>query len=532
VSEKQEVIEARREASGWEAALRDHWVTALLVVSAFAVCWMNLAKGHIWGDDFALYIGQAAAVTDFNLDAVVRSNVYAIEYSSWSTFSPVAYPWGYPLLIAPLYAIWGINYGAFQLLQCVFFAAFVGLLHRIFVPRVRPVAGTLLVLLIGSSVVYVGWAQSVTADFPFIAFVALTLLLLDRARRAGISNGVGLRLLVLLGLVAAFATNIRREGIVLFFAIAVVQLAALVSDRLEIEKQTRPRFWRNLPLKRLATPYVAGLALIGAFEAIFPGPFANSYSGTGLGQLRGNSIWFRDVLAQIVGLTDVGTPSLRYGGSEILAKWMLSVFLIAAVIGIVARLIRGWREDAAIAGYLAAVIVIVGSLPFHEVRYLFTIVPFLIYFAYQGVREAVRLAAFRIPQRQVLASVTASLFILALLVPNVADLRHRTGIRLGHDTYVMWGPADPSAEEMFARVRSVVPEGDVVAFFRGRAMTLLGERQGLYLTVLDQILERADWYAMQKNSTYSQYALGDAEAAVNGITSVWENNRFVLWKVP
>ena len=96
----------------------------------------------------------------------------------------------------------------------------------------------------------------------------------------------------------------------------------------------------------------------------------------------------------------------------------------------------------------------------------------------------------------------------------------------------MWGPADPAAEQMFAKVREIVPEGDVVAFFRGRAMTLLGERQGLYLTVLDQILERSDWYVMEKNSTYSQYALSAEEADANGITRVWENNRFVLWKVP
>lgn len=527
-----EAATASRGRTGWGAFILEHWPSALIALGVFTICAWNLAEGHDWGDDFALYIGQAAAITEFDLDPVVQSNIYAIENSSWSSFSPVAYPWGYPLLLAPLYAIWGINYSVFQVVQCLFFAAFAGLLWRIFASRVGRLAATLLVLLIASSVVYVGWGQSVTADFPFMAFGALTLVLLDRARRSGPTSGATTGLLVALGLAAAFSTSIRREGIVLFFSIAVVQSAAMLSDRLQLDKEARPQLWKEVPWKRFLLPHAMGAGLLIAFQALAPGPFANNYPGTGFGQFKGNVIWFRDVLAQIVGLMDLGAPSLRYGGSEVLAKWMLTIFLIAVVVGLVARLMKAWREDAGIAAYLAAVIFVVGSLPFHEHRYLFTIAPFLVYFAYHGIRQIALAVSSRLRMQRAIASVLAGLFIVALLVPNLTDLRHRTDIRLGYDTYVMWGPADPAAEQMFAKVREIVPEGDVVAFFRGRAMTLLGERQGLYLTVLDQILERSDWYAMEKNSTYSQYALSAEEADANGITRVWENNRFVLWKVP
>ena len=529
-----QTIEAPERPDGRRTVLAERWLTAVIVPAVFIVCFLNLAEGHDWGDDFALYIGQARAITEFELDPVVQSNIYSIENSSWSSFSPVAYPWGYPLILAPLYAIWGVDYGVFQVLQCLFFAAFAGLLLRIFSPRVGLVGASLLVLLIASSVVYVGWAQSVTADFPYMAFVAVTLVLLDRVRRAGPAVGVSTGLLVVLGLVAAFATNVRREGIVLFFAIAVVQLGALISDRRAVERAGRGPFLKSLPWRRLAIPHAAGLGLLVAFQVVFPGPFATSYPGTGPGQMKANAIWFRDVLAQIIGLMDVGAGSLGYAGSEALAKWMLALFVVAAVSGFVLRLVRAWREDAGVAAYLAAAVIVVGILPFHEGRYFFTIAPLLAYFAYQGVRETIHIAARSLGDRRrdSTASAVASLFIAALLIPNLADLRHRTDIRIGYESYVVWGPAAPAANEMFAKVREVVPEDDVVAFFRGRAMNLLGERRGLYLTVLDQILERADWYAMEKGSDYSQYALSEAEAAANGMVAVWENNKFVLWKVP
>ena len=526
--------QARLDAARVKSLLAEHWIIAVIVVAAFVLCVLNLASGHDWGDDFALYISQAKAITEVDLDRVVQSNIFSKDHSSWSTFSPAAYPWGFPLLLAPLYAIWGINFGVFQIVQCFFFAAFIGLIARILIPRVGHAPGVFLVALLGSSVVYIGWAQSVTADFPYMAFMALTLLLADRVRRAGPLTGASVRLLIALGLTAAFATSIRREGLILFLAVAVLQLAALFSDRRDVDEADRKPIWRGLPWKPLVLPHAAGLALLAVFQVVFPGPFANVYPRTGIGQLKGNAIWFRDVLAQMIGLMDIGAPSLRFAGSEIAAKWMLGVFVVAAAVGMVARLIKAWREDAAIVAYLLFAILAVGIQPFHEGRYLFTITPFLVYFAYQGLAATTRLLVGRFDRGRVaiVPGLVAGAFVVLLLVPNVTDLRHRTQIRIADDSFTVWGPTDPASVEMFATVREVVPEDDVVAFFRGRAMNLLGERQGLYLLRLDQILERSDWYAMEKNSDYSQYALSAEEAAANGVSSVWENDRFILWKVP
>jgi hypothetical protein len=85
---------------------------------------------------------------------------------------------------------------------------------------------------------------------------------------------------------------------------------------------------------------------------------------------------------------------------------------------------------------------------------------------------------------------------------------------------------------MFGEVRARTTPDDVVAFFRARAMSLYTDRTALQLTQTDQILQRANWYVMVKDSTYSQILLSDADASAAHLTKAWENASFVLWQVP
>jgi hypothetical protein len=85
---------------------------------------------------------------------------------------------------------------------------------------------------------------------------------------------------------------------------------------------------------------------------------------------------------------------------------------------------------------------------------------------------------------------------------------------------------------MFAAVERYTRGDDVILFFRARAMTLFTDRVALQGTDLDQMLPRVDWYVMEKGSTYSQTPLSDTEGAARGLTKVWENDDWVIWRVP
>jgi hypothetical protein len=86
--------------------------------------------------------------------------------------------------------------------------------------------------------------------------------------------------------------------------------------------------------------------------------------------------------------------------------------------------------------------------------------------------------------------------------------------------------------EMWAAVEQYTRADDVVAFFRSRAMTLQTDRRSIQSGGLETILDAADYYAMEKGSNYSQPDVSDDQAAEVGMVKVWENTKFVLWKIP
>ena len=63
-------------------------------------------------------------------------------------------------------------------------------------------------------------------------------------------------------------------------------------------------------------------------------------------------------------------------------------------------------------------------------------------------------------------------------------------------------------------------------------MTLLTDRLTIQTTNMDRILQRADWFAQQRNSSYYQPDIDEAEAAELGLVEVWSDSRWILWQVP
>jgi hypothetical protein len=516
------------------ARLRAELPILLLVVAIGALCIANQRPGQDWGDDFALYLRQAKAVVEGNIGGVLADNRYTVDESSWHTFSPYSYPWGFPLILAPFYAWRGLDYGVFKLVETVCFGVFLYMFYKLTSKRIGDIASCALVLLLGFSVAYVGWTDTVLSEFPYLAMLGITLWWLDRCRERGDLLGERIRPLIVLGLLIGYTYMVRREGMALFVALAAVHVGE-IAPSLHPRRRWRGKLGpalRSLPWRALALPYAAALALVLGMQLILPTVLYQSFPGTGLRQVRPNIIWYRDILAEQLGLKDQGIPGLELAGSESLAKFVFGVFLTTAVLGIGVRALRAWRVDGALIGYLLGVSFIFAVTPFHEGRYLFSITPLLAYFAYHGVAATAALALHKARVAQRAAGAAACAFLMIFVVSNGTDLWHRTDVVLTYGNYVIWGPEDPSAQEMFDAVRTNTRGDDIIGFFRARAMNLYSDRRSVQLTTLEHVLARCDFYVMAKNSTYSQVLVTDEEAAVNGMTKVWENRTFVIWQVP
>ena len=97
-------------------------LAAILLISALVGTSM-LTRGHVWWDDFAAYIMQAESILAGDMPGFVAHNTITIKNSS-SQLGPITYPWGYPLLLAPVYRILGLSPLGFKLVGVVFYLAF------------------------------------------------------------------------------------------------------------------------------------------------------------------------------------------------------------------------------------------------------------------------------------------------------------------------------------------------------------------------------------------------------------------------
>ena len=100
----------------------------------------------------------------------------------------------------------------------------------------------------------------------------------------------------------------------------------------------------------------------------------------------------------------------------------------------------------------------------------------------------------------------------------------------------------PEEDAGFDAVLAYTGTDDVVAFFKGRLMSLVTNRRSLQTMQPEVILAEADYY-LQRYDEFEPPTGGfspflgvpqfdEQQAAEAGLVEVWRNDRWVLWQVP
>ncbi len=95
----------------------------IIITLSLGIGASTLTRGHQWGDDFAWYIVQAKSILDGSTNEFMQQSAFT-NGESTTHLGPLAYPWGYPLILAPVYATKGISPLALKLPGLFFTQAF------------------------------------------------------------------------------------------------------------------------------------------------------------------------------------------------------------------------------------------------------------------------------------------------------------------------------------------------------------------------------------------------------------------------
>jgi hypothetical protein len=521
---------------------------AALIVGVAGVAVSLHRNGHTQGDDFALYLRQARSIFDGDISQVVADNRFAVNNSAGG-FSPIAYPWVWPLLLSPFVKFWGLDYDALKLLEVAALCTWLVFVHGIVRRRIGRGLALAVTAVVGTAPALLTHTDQLLSEYPHAAAVAVFIWWLDRIRANHRLIEASTRELWIVGALITLTFNIRRETIVLIAVIAAIQFFELLGDRSSLSRSRRRGPWWSVPTlaawpwRRLAVPYLAFAVTATGFQLLMPSMLFPEngddpmYIDERIGDYAG---W----LSRHLGL----------GWHPLIG----AIVMILAVAGIAIGVYRRPGLDGPLALVTVATTLAV-STHFRMVdRYYFQVLPWIIYFATVTVvavlstltslvssliagtrgrpshrhRRSRRHGGRSQIPRWVLATAAVPLLFLitvhTIVLPGDID----DAATFNRDGRQQIGPTHPDFVPIFQAVRTYTRTDDVIVYFRARTMTLLTDRRSIQTGRVERVISSADYFAQRRGSDYVQPNFTVAEGERLGLEIVWSDKTWVLWHVP
>ena len=478
----------------------------LILALAAGLIYGRLTTGHDWGDDFAGYIGQAKSIAEGNVHSYLEQNEITIHNSNTARrqIGPVAYPWGYPLLLAIIYPACGLDIFCLKLLNIPIYLLFLLVLYFLLKRHLTTTESLLIVGLFAVNPSFLTYQDFVLSDIPFMLFSTLAVWLAEcalqdeRAKNSPVFQAG-------LGVALFFAFSVRTVGILIVAAFFAVQ-----------SLQITMHYWKTgkfYVTYQTLIPYLVFGVLILVSNVLLP-----ERIGAYISELR---ITRKDILYN---LWYYQSRAFHFF-STLPAFLQLSWALVGlALIGMVLTFPR----SPIFVLYMLATLGLYVVWPFPSTRFLFGIAPFTVYFAYYPIRYGLS----RLPG--IHATGRTTLLAALLLTLGVHFVWHAATIvrdNLLKDRAFPDGPFTPQSAELFSYIREQTPPDGGIIFFKPRLLTLLTGRIAWVFNDCES-LNGIDSVASIKDERFSSpnaEALETCNPEMNP-EIVFENGLFIVYK--
>jgi len=480
-------------------------VLILCLLTSIAI----LNRGQDWGDDFALYIRQAASITQGTTAEFVAQNAFTNANSS-RIFGPSAGAWGFPLVLSPFYGVFGLDPLALKVPGVIFFLLFLIAFFLLLRERVHPMEGVLIVAVLAFAPVMITFQNDIMSDIPSLAMSTLAVWLIVRFICENQGRLGSLIENLILGAVIFLAFLFRASAALLLLTLFVCQLIMAFQQRNKLVDRKRA-------LLHSATPYLVFGILWAISLTVFPGSLETSSGTLGIAsqlndvEIIKNNLYVYFHMIDEAFLGDISGAKIIYGA-------LLAFFLI----GVLAR----FKKDYAFLIYSALILGLLVNFPLlGGPRYFFPILPFFVYFSFQGMKAA--FSGLSRPSHIIGLSMAYLLWIFLLAAFACTSIR-TAAANLQADRQ-RDGPFDAASTQMFDFIKTETDPESVVIFAKPRAMLLMTDRSSIMINHCDQ-LSRGDYIVLLRNVDWGdQVPEDELTACQQGLRQVFENEGFTVY---
>ena len=479
--------------------MRNKILFVILLIS-FIIGACTLRRGHEWGDDFAWYILQAQSILKGTTAEFLQTSAFTNNEST-TYVGPLSYPWGYPLILTPAYAMKGINPLALKIPALFFYAGFLVCLYLLLRARLTERESLLLVSLFAFNPPLLQFLDQILSDIPFLFFSTLSLWLITKEGQRSTRQNI------LIGVSIFLVTFLRATGILLLGCFLIVEFFRLLANRRD------RRVVKQIVSDSLIVCVSFTLLWI-ANSILFP-----SGGGSYLSQYAGLSV---ETVKQMVAAYFYAYAS--FFGEAAGWRYLYYVLVVFFLIGAWTR----WKEEPFFILFFGLWMIVHIAYPYWQgPRYIFPLLPIFIYFTFQGMKFVIQ----KLPERYTQIghrtlygfwSLIALIFLFNSSINVYINLRNDRAIN---------GPFDPYSKEVYKYIKEETPADSVVIFFKPRVMRLMTGHNTIMSTECNRML-KGDYLVLSRKVGRNLQIPPEEIGACNlPLNQVLKNSRFIVYEI-
>lgn len=473
----------------------------LLIILSMVYVVLSLRKEFGWGDDFAQYILQAKSLVSGDYGHLSLHNQIRAENST-VCLGPTNYPWGFPMLLAPIIALFGMNFTVLQIYLGIFQILFLFAIYALFKKKLNRVQLLMIVAVFVFNPFLFQLKKNIISEIPFLFFCTLSIYLIQRIfidRDYFFGNGWAS--FVLMGFALFCVFFVRTAGVVLLLTYFVMQVYQFVKAK----KVSYLSF----------VPYLVFVLLYFAESSYFS--FGETSYKNVFGQAGGVSLQ-----TMMINLGIYFKSMSDFYEIPVLSNVLFIITLPFFFIGLFKRIFQDFLYSVFFLGYAGMLLVFPAN---GGMRLLLPIMPFYFYFFIVGLDI---LPSFK------LAKSTESLrsgylLVLMIVLISLMAVSYQSVCILTGKAKTIQGPMSEDSKELFEFIKGRTEKEDHIIFWKPRAMILFTDRNSYIIKEKNRILKQVGDYLVEENIGYIH--VSQNKDFNDHSKLIFENNSFKMYKI-